>query len=74
MKSVAIGGISETYEAACQRMLHHGLKLLKDNPNERLEFKGRYTLMGANEFTKRFLDEIADKSVESLKKGQKITL
>lgn len=62
MKSIEISGIGKEYEAACQRMLFHGLKILGENSTEKLDFVKGFGTRGANQFTKDLLNEIADKA------------
>jgi len=62
--SIGIGGLTEAYEAACQRMLIAGLNFMEKNPDLKPEIRTLKNVTGIaipdNEDGKRLTDAIAE--------------
>jgi len=62
--SIGIGGLTEAYEAACQRMLIAGLRFIEENPDLKPEIQTLKNVIGisspTNEDGKRLTDAIAE--------------
>ena len=69
MKSIEIGGISSSYEAACQKMLFLGLRYLEDKPNfdwnSYRAYRGIYGVCIAESAESKALDEAICGGVDS---------